>query len=226
MSSNNEPSQWQQRATKFREHLSYISTTSTKKESLPHLKSHWSPSTTIVHSANSSPTIASASPPPPLPIMPEKSIPEPIKLTTWNNRSHITLVDDHDVDLERNTTRSGAGPSRVGYYDEHDGAGPSVTRPSRFGRFSFWRNHHANTNMNTNNRDDGASMPPETPGTFSCPNALMQWVLIVYLLRSVLGVFIHSEQTGHLASSQHPQANTATHSFANFQPLPNDDNEQ
>lgn len=164
--SSNESSQWQQRATKFREHLSYISTTSTKMESLPHLKSHWSPSTTV-HSANSSPTIASASPPPlpfPLPnTMPEKSIPEPIKLATWNNKSHITLVDQ-DVDLERNPTRS-AGPSRVGYYDEHDGAGPSVARPSRFGRFSFWRNHHANTNTNTNNRDDGASMPPETPGT-------------------------------------------------------------
>lgn len=152
--SEQSPTKWQERSTKFREHLSFISTTSSKKAIL---KSHWSPSTTV-HSAASSPTITASSPVPPLPEkMPEHlnpTLPEPIGVTAWNR-------SDSTVDVERNSDTLA----------ERE-AGTS-TRPSRFARFSFWKG--GNNNNNTNNdthSNDSASLAPETPG--------MWWLLNMY----------------------------------------------
>lgn len=165
------PTKWQQRSTKFREHLSFISTTSSKKAIL---KSHWSPSTTA-HSATSSPTFTTSSPPPPLPDkMPEHSnpLPEPIKVTAWNR-------SDNTVDVERDADTVA----------ERE-AGPSA-RPSRFARFSFWKTGTNNSKMsNVSHTNDSASPPPETPGMFCLFNIDYQNAHSV--LHSVHGIFIHS----------------------------------
>lgn len=181
-------SRWEERATRFREQLSFLSTTNTDSQRDNHLKSRWSPGTTV-HSANSrssSPTIASDSPVPSVPPLPTntytthsnrniESSPEievgmpkaepqhPIPLTTWHtNRSHNTLVES-DVS-DRGVA---AGPPRLHLAhgdDERDvEAGPSsYARPSLFARLSMWRQRKVSGESGHN-----VDLPPETPGEFT-----------------------------------------------------------